>query len=202
MNTVTTDRPDSGLLSACKLVARTVLWRNGAESTDVVETLARKYLAIAERHQDFVRQRRESDDVIEFAVRYVAGVHAIPPVGTDTQWFENTLAVIIELAVPNSGVDVEAAKLLPCIQAGIRESLADVPVPRSQLRIEEEEAVALGQLRDAGVEHGMSSSLLDLVERLYHGDPLSEEDQRFFYLAALASPLTRQARLEAGLDKP
>jgi len=193
---------DTELFDACKAVAREVLWRNGAASNDVVETLAGKFLAIAEEHQDFVRKQRETDVVIAHAVRYIAHVHAIPPSGTDTGWFRDTLAVLMELAVPNTGLDEEPAQFLYNIQEGIRESLAEVPVSRNTMRIENEDAAAIRRMQDAGIEHGVMSDLLDLVERLFHGDPLTEEDRSFFYLAAVAAPLTRQARIAEGVDKP
>ncbi|NPT44859.1 hypothetical protein GNZ12_26790 [Paraburkholderia sp. 1N] len=178
---------------ACIAVARNVLWRNGATSSDIVETLARKFQAIAEEHQDFVRKQREHDDVIADAVEYIGHVHALPT-GTDTEWFRHQLAALIEIAVPNTGLSEDAAKLLPHLQEGIRESQADVPVQRSALRMEDEEAKEIRRLEEAGVEHGAVSDLLDLVEKLYHGDPLDDRDKRLFQLAALAAPMTRQAR--------
>lgn len=189
-----TERETSDLERACREVARAVLWTNGAASADLVETLALKFLAIAEEHQDFVRQQRESDEVIANAVRYIAHVHAIPPSGTDTTWFRDTLAVLMELAVPNMGLDEAAGKFLPNLQEGVRESIAQVPMPRTVTRIEDDDAETLERMENAGVEHGVASDLLDLLERLYHGDPLSPEDQRMFYLAAVAAPLTRNAR--------
>jgi len=184
----------SDLEQACREVAREVLWKNGASSTDVVETLGAKFLVIAEGHQNFVRRQRESDDVIANAVRYIARVHAIPPSGTDTRWFADVLHVLMELAVPNAGLTEDSAAFLGNVQEGVRESLAGVPMPRSVTRIGEEDAEMLQRMRDAGVEHGVASSLLDLLEKLYHGDPLEEEDQRMFYLASIAAPLTRHAR--------
>jgi hypothetical protein len=97
----------------------------------------------------------------------------------------------MELAVPNSGLTADAARLLPCIEQGIRESLSDVPVSRNVMRLEDEEAARIRRLQDAGTEHGSTSELLDLLEKLFHGDPLTQEDERFFYLAAVAAPLTR-----------
>jgi len=196
-----TNAPEVNLFNSCKTVAREVLWRNGAASSDVVETLAQKFLAIAQEHQDFVRQQRESDDVIAHAVRYIAHVHAIPPAGTDTAWFRQTLSVLMELAVPNAGLTEDTARLLPCIQQGIRESLSDAPVSRNVMRIEDEDAVMIRRLQDAGTEYGIASDLLDLLEKLLYGDPLTQEDERFFYLAAVAAPVTRQERLAQGLGE-
>jgi hypothetical protein len=184
----------SNLKFACREVAKAVLWQNGAVSTDLVETLGAKFLKIAEEHQDFVRRQRESDEVIERAVRYIAHVHAIPPSGTDTNWFCQTLSILMELAVPNSGLTPEASEFLACVQEGIRESLADLPVPRTSVRIEDSDAKMLTRMQEAGIEHGVASELLDLLERLYHGDPMGEEERRLFYLSAVAAPLTRNAR--------
>lgn len=196
-----TESIEVDLFDACKEVARAVLWKNGAASSDVVETLARKYLTIAEEHQDFVRRQRESDEVIAYAVQYIAHVHAIPPSGTDTEWFRQILSTLMEIAVPNTSLSESSARFLPCLQAGIRDSLADVPVTRSSLRLEDEDAITVRRMQDASMEYGTASDLLDLLEKIYHGDPLSTEEQRCLYLASVAAPLTRQARLAAGMDK-
>lgn len=179
---------------ACLAVSREVLRQNGTASSDLVETLAARFLALAEGHQDFVRQQRETDDVIAHAVNYIAHVHANPSRGTDTGWFRDVLAALIELAVPNTGLDEDAALLFPDLQCGLRQSLADVPVSRATFRIEDDEAVELQRMQEAGIEHGAVSDLLDVMERLYYGDPLSPVDQRYFALAAVAAPLTRSAR--------
>lgn len=182
------------LEQACREVAREVLWRNGASSADVVETLAAKFLRIAEEHQDFVRQRRETDDVIANAVRYIAHVHAIPPSGTDPRWFRDTLSVLMELAVPNMALTAPAAIFLPDLQHGLQESLSQVPESRLNMRIEEDDAIELKRMQAAGVEHGAASDLLDLLEKIYYGDALDQEDKRLLYLAAVAAPLTRAER--------
>lgn len=189
-----TGQEPTDLELACREVARAVLWNKGTASTDLVETLALKYLAIAEDHQHFVRQQREDDDVIANAVRYIAHVHTMPPHGTDTAWFSNALSVLMELAVPNTGLTETAAMFLPNVQEGIRESLADVPVSRLTMRIEDDDASFLRWIQDAGVQYGAVSDLLDLLEKLYHGDPLHPEDQKTLYMAAVAAPLTRKAR--------
>lgn len=189
-------KQESGLLRACRHLARQVLSGVGAQSADVVETLAGKFLAIAEDHQDFVRQERETDDVIEHAVLYLADVHAVPPHGTDTAWFREALNVLMELAVPNSALNEDAAQLMPSLQEGINQALASVPIGRNELRLEDEDVVLLKRLEEAGCEYGCVSDLLDLVERLFHGDLVQTDDRRFWKLAALAAPMTRRARGE------
>lgn len=184
---------DVDLMVACTQMAREALWRNKVASSDVVDTLASKYLEISKGHQSFVRHSRESDAVIEHAVRYVAEIHAVD-LGTDVDAFRHCLRTVIELAVPNMPNTATSARIFPEIQNGIRQSLSAVPVPRSDLLIQDKEAKTLRRMQDAGVEHGVASDLLDLLERLYHGYQLTSEDQRFFALAAMAAPITRHAR--------
>lgn len=188
------------LLGECRYLAKQVLFNNGADSTDVVDTLANRFLEIAQDHQQFVREQRDTDLVIAHAVRYIADVHAMPPHGTDTVWFRHTLAALLELAVPNTGLTGEAAKLLPSVQEGIAESLSDAPISRHEVRVEDEDAKVIKSFEKAGCDHGVVSDLLDLVDHLYHGDTLSEQAKRLFRVASIAAPMTRQARLDAGLD--
>jgi hypothetical protein len=188
------------LRDECMYLARQVLWKQGGTSSDVVETLAEKFLGIAEAYQQFVREERESDIVIEHAVRYLADTHAIPPMGTDTSWFVTAMEVVMQLAVPNKGMTQESAALLPCLQQGIASALASAPVSREEMRIEDEDADQLKRFEEAGCEWGLVSELLDLVERLHHGDVIDEAGWRLMRNAAIAAPLTRRARRDAGMD--
>lgn len=192
---------EKGLLAACTHLARQVLYSNGSESKDVVETLAGKFLAICQQHQDYVRGNRESDDVIENSVWYLADVHAIPPMGISTSWFSEVMSVLIELAVPNAALGENSARVIPQIQEGIAQALANAPISKENIRLDDQDARTIKLFELAGSEFGMVSDLLDLVQGLYHGDPLDEEAKRLFHVAALAAPLTRRARIESGLDK-
>jgi len=187
---------DERLYYACKEVARAVLVTNRGGSADLIDTVARRYLAHALSHQDYVRGRRESDDVIEHAVQYIAGVHAIPPLGTDDVWFASTLSTLIELAVPNSILEGQSCQLLAHLQEGLAEAAAHRPVERADLRLSEDDAREIARLQAAGQEHGAVSDLLDLIERLFHGDLLAPEEKKLFLLASLAAPLTRHVRAQ------
>jgi hypothetical protein len=81
------------------------------------------------------------------------------------------------------------------LQEGIRASLAEIPMPRDSFRINDEETRTIERLQNAGCEHGEVSGLLDLVELLFHGSPLTDKGTRYFYLASMSAPLTRRARL-------
>jgi len=69
------------------------------------------------------------------------------------------------------------------------------------MRVEEEDAEVIKKLQEAGCEYGVVSDLLDLVERLQHGDPMNEESRRLWRVAAIAAPMTRTERRERGIDK-
>ncbi|MCO1370615.1 hypothetical protein L0Z42_08570 [Burkholderia multivorans] len=142
-----------------------------------------------------MRQQRDTDDVVADAVTYLTHVHALPT-GTDTDWFRQALSVLIEIAVPNTPHSQDSARMLAHLQLGIRESIAHTPVPRAAQRIADEEASSVQYLSEAGQQYGVVSDILDIAEKVYYGDPLDEDDNHMLYLAAIAAPLTRQARKE------
>lgn len=186
------DPLENDLFRACVEVARSILGRN--TSPDVIETVAGRYFSIACDHQDYVRGQREGDDVIANAVRYLAHTQAIPPMGTDTAWFMNSLGTLLEVAVPNSMLDKDSERFLDQMQEGIRQSRSTIPVDRKDYVLEDDDVKWMKHLESAGVEYGAVSDLLDLVERLYQGLPLDQDSQRMLRLASLAAPLTRHAR--------
>lgn len=188
------------LRDECMYLAKQVLWNQGGGSSDVVETLGERFLAIAKEHEQYVRENRETDDVIAHAVRYLADVHAIPPMGTDTSWFSTAMEVLMQLAVPNAGVGEEAVKVLPRLQEGIGQAIATAPTSREEMRIEDEDASVIKSFTEAGVQWGLVSELLDVVEKIHHGDPMSDEERRMLRNAAMSAALTRKARQDEGLD--
>ena len=183
---------ENDLFRACVEVAQTILGRKS--SPDVIETVAGRYFSIACDHQDFVRGQREGDDVIANAVRYLAHTQAIPPMGTDTAWFMNSLGTLLEVAVPNTMLDKDSERFLDQLQEGIRQSRSTIPVERKDYVLEDDDVKWMKHLESAGVEYGAVSDLLDLMERLYQGLPLDHDGQRMFRLASLAAPFTRHAR--------
>lgn len=186
------DPLENDLFRACVEVARAILGQN--TSPDVIETVAGRYFSIACDHQDYVRGQREGDDVIANAVRYLAHTQAIPPMGTDTAWFMNSLGTLLEVAVPNSMLDKDSERFLDQLQEGIRQSRSTIPVDRKDYVLEDDDVKWMKHLEAAGMECGAVSDLLDLVERLYQGLPLDQDSQRMLCLASLAAPLTRHAR--------
>ena len=103
--------------------------------------------------------------------------------------------------MPNTGIDDDSGKYLHDAQRGIIHALGDVPVTRESVRVTDEDAQLLSKLIDAGCEHGVAQDVYDLVDRLYHGYWLEDDDMRFYRLIAMAAPLTRQRRHDEGTDK-
>ncbi|MDN2709848.1 hypothetical protein O0880_10520 [Janthinobacterium sp. SUN118] len=109
-------------------------------------------------------------------------------------WFKTSLDVLMELAVPNTGLDSDTAALLPDLQRGIGQSLQTVPVDRHAMKLSDEDVSHVMTLRDVGEHFGLVSELFDVCEKILHGEPLDESDQRILKLASNAAPFTRFAR--------
>jgi hypothetical protein len=62
--------------------------------------------------------------LITRAVRYLAKVHAIPPMDENTSWFYDMLRVALEIARPNTGVNDENKQFLKDMLYGIADSLS------------------------------------------------------------------------------
>ena len=113
----------SELYRACLEVAETTLWdyRN-PPSHDDVKKLADEYLKEAMEFvqaYDFVAI---NEIPIVHAVKYLARVHALPPLRDDTFWFSKSLEVIFELCFPNTIHTRESAEIFKFIEDGINDS--------------------------------------------------------------------------------
>jgi hypothetical protein len=73
------------------------------------------WLALAERDPNLIVR----------AVQYLALTHAIPPMRDDTSWFQDMLAVLIELACPNCGATPELEPFFRDVERGIAVSRSD-----------------------------------------------------------------------------
>lgn len=183
---------ESGLYYACLRFLRNVLWQQGAASADVVETIARQLAESADYHARWAEEQRGDWRIVERAIDYLSNVHEGPWRGVE--WFKQSLDLVIELAIPNGGLDELAASFLPDVQAGIGQSYQSSPVERRSLRLSDEAAKEVKMLVEAGCQYGLVSDLLDLTEQIFHGEPLSDEDQRLLHVAATAASFTRVER--------
>nr|WP_023842380.1 hypothetical protein [Burkholderia sp. M701]BAO18837.1 hypothetical protein [Burkholderia sp. M701] len=189
---------EQGLYFACIRFLRVVLWRQGAASNDVVDSLAAELASIAERHVAWANEQRGDWKIVSRAIDYMAAIHDGPWQGK--AWFENTLRVLMELAVPNTGLDETSAAFLSDIQRGVNESYQSTPIAKSELRVTDEVAAMVKTLTDAGCEYGLVSDLLDLCEEIFHGEPMSDGDRFTLLAAATAAPFARQERKDRKID--
>ncbi|MBR8428832.1 MULTISPECIES: hypothetical protein [Burkholderia cepacia complex] len=175
-----------------------VLWRQGSTSNDVVDSLAAELSSVAEGHAEWAIEQRGDWEIVSRAIDYMAATHDGPWQGR--AWFENTLRVLVELAVPNTGLDESSAAFLNDIQRGVNQSFQSAPVAKSELRVTDEVAAMVGTLTDAGCEYGLVSDLLDLCEEVFHGEVMSDADRFTLLVAATAAPFVRQERKARKID--
>ncbi|WP_429358684.1 hypothetical protein [Paraburkholderia sp. GAS32] len=137
-------------------------------------------------------EQRGDWEIVSRAIDYMAAIHDGPWQGR--VWFENTLRVLLELAVPNTGLDESSAAFLNDVQRGVGQSFQSAPVAKSVLRVTDEVAAMVRTLTDAGCEYGLVSDLLDLCEEIFHGAVMSDTDRYTLLVAATAAPFARQER--------
>jgi len=114
------------LNDACRRVAEGVLWTQAGTSADLVETLAHKLQAVAEHHEYFIVEQGKDPNVITRATSYIAHVHAVPMMASESvQWFNGLLSGLIELAVPNSVVSKDLFPFFEDIRRGIETAEVD-----------------------------------------------------------------------------
>lgn len=81
-----------GLHYACLRFLRVVLWRQGAASNDVVDSLATELALVAEDHAEWAIEQRGDWEIVSRAIDYMAAIHDGPWQGRS--WFESTLRVL------------------------------------------------------------------------------------------------------------
>jgi hypothetical protein len=175
-----------------------VLWRQGSASNDVVDSLAAELNSVAEEHAEWAIEQRGDWEVVSRAIDYMAATHDGPWQGR--AWFENTLRVLMELAVPNTGLDESSGAFLNDVQRGVNQSFQSAPVAKSELRVTDEVAAMVRTFTDAGCEYGLVSDLLELCEEIFHGEVMSDADRFTLLVAATAAPFVRQERKVRKID--
>jgi hypothetical protein len=91
-------------------------------SSDDARGLAERFTAIA---LDQVYEPLGIDrPLVSRAVRHLAQVHAIPPMGDDTRWFSEMLRAVLEIARPNAVVGDDNKEFLRDLREGIEQSLS------------------------------------------------------------------------------
>lgn len=113
------------LAAACNEVASNTMWDLRPVDVDSIEAVAAKFFEIAESREQFVTEEGRDPNLIIRAVRYLNHVHAMPPMRSDTQWFDDMLQVVIELACPNEEASPHLEAFFKDIETGIAQSRAD-----------------------------------------------------------------------------
>ncbi|MFL9966707.1 hypothetical protein PQR02_38270 [Paraburkholderia sediminicola] len=160
--------------------------------------MATELTSVAEEHAEWAIEQRGDWQIVSRAIDYMAAIHDGPWQGR--AWFESTLRVLMELAVPNTGLDESSAAFLKDIQLGVNQSFQSAPVAKSELRITDEVAAMVRTFTDAGCEYGLVSDLLDLCEEIYHGEVMSGAARFTLLVAATAAPFVRQERKVRTID--
>jgi hypothetical protein len=117
---------DPGALrAACFAAARNTMWEQRPVDLNSIAEVAGRFFSIAADHEDFVVGQQRDPGLIVRAVEYLAHTHAIPPMRDDTSWFQDMLAVLIELACPNSRAIPDFEAFFRDIEAGMDVSRRD-----------------------------------------------------------------------------
>jgi len=121
-------RLDEDLLrDASRDLARVVLAAGQPQvSNDILETLAARFEREAADFAPMVARAGRDPNLLTRAIIYITDAHALPLMGTDMDWFRQTLACLVELAVPGIALSERGGAFLQDVQVGIEQSLGDL----------------------------------------------------------------------------
>ena len=115
------------LHDACRDLARVVLAAGQPQvSNDILETLAARFEREAADFAPMVARAGRDPNLLTRAMAYIIDAHALPLMGTDMEWFRQTLACLVELAVPGIALSERGGAFLRDLQEGITQSLGDL----------------------------------------------------------------------------
>jgi len=121
----------TGLREACDELAHIVLATSGQGGTnsvsrDIRETLADRFEREAADFALLVANAGRDTALLTRAVYYLIDAHALPLMGTDTEWFRQALACLVELAAPGIALSTRGAAFLHDVEIGIDQSVQDL----------------------------------------------------------------------------
>jgi len=143
-------------------------------------------------------EQRGDWEIVSRGIDYVVAIQDGPWQGRS--WLESTLRVLMELAVPNTGLDESGAAFLSDIQRGMNQSLQSAPMPKSEMCVTDEVAAMVKTFTDSGCEYGFVSDLLDLCEEIFQGAVMKDANRFTLLVAAAAAPFVRQERKAPKID--
>ena len=116
-----------GLREACAELAHIVLAASQPRvSRDILETLAGRFALEAADFALLVASAGRDTALLTRAVNYLIDAHALPLMGTDTEWFRQALSCLVELAVPGIALTPRGAAFLHDVEMGIAQSVQDL----------------------------------------------------------------------------
>ena len=116
-----------GLREACAELAHIVLAASQPQvSRDILETLAGRFALEAADFALLVASAGRDTALLTRAVHYLIDAHALPLMGTDTEWFRQALSCLVELAVPGIALTPRGAAFLHDVEMGIAQSVQDL----------------------------------------------------------------------------
>lgn len=115
------------LQDACRDLARVVLAAGQPQvSNDILETLADRFQREVADFAPGVARAGRDPNLLTRAVYYLIDAHALPLMGTDMEWFRQTLVSMVELAVPSIALSDKGGAFLRDVQFGVEQSLGDL----------------------------------------------------------------------------
>jgi hypothetical protein len=118
---------EDDLREACLDLARVVLASSQPQvSNDILETVAARFEREAVDFAPMVARAGRDPNLLVRAMRYIVDAHALPLMGTDMDWFRQTLTCLVELAVPGIALSDKGGAFLRDVEDGIRQSLSDL----------------------------------------------------------------------------
>ena len=112
---------------ACRELARVVLAAGQPQvSNDILETLADRFHREVVDFAPGIARAGRDPNLLTRAVYYLNDAHALPLMGTDMEWFRQTLVCLVELAVPGIALSDKGGAFLRDVQLGIEQSLGDL----------------------------------------------------------------------------
>lgn len=118
---------EAALQDACLDLARVVLAAGQPQvSNDILETLADRFHREVVDFAPGIARAGRDPNLLTRAVHYLIDAHALPLMGTDMEWFRQTLVCLVELAVPGIALSDKGGAFLRDVQLGIEQSLGDL----------------------------------------------------------------------------
>jgi hypothetical protein len=118
---------EAALQDACLDLARVVLAAGHSQvSNDILETLADRFQREVVDFAPGIARAGRDPNLLTRAVHYLIDAHALPVMGTDMEWFRQTLVCLVELAVPGIALSDKGGAFLRDLQFGIEQSLGDL----------------------------------------------------------------------------